>query len=211
MAKISETLSVVAVWGPRGPVFNMTQTTLDIFKMTPSQFHRQKNSTFHEQTILREAYIPTQETVMAPTKSTKATVSADALEDTQFSINGTEPQDDGHSESEPPKKKRKKANQKAKKNKKSTDPPSAQIDAEAAEDEDSAAQAKDDDTTKEDVKSPVKPAVTASSSSKPTPTAIAELKRRKKEKTKAKQKLRKEKAIQLKGVKEEQVSFSFIP
>ncbi|KAA1066822.1 hypothetical protein PGT21_026159 [Puccinia graminis f. sp. tritici] len=141
---------------------------------------------------------------MPPTKSTKATVSADALEDTQFSINGTAPQDDGHSENEPPKKKRKKANQKAKKTKKATDPPSTQNDAEAAQDEDSAAQANDDDTTKEDLKSPVKPGVTPSSSSKLTPAAIAELKRRKKEKAKTKQKLRKEKAIQLKGVKEEQ-------
>ncbi|OAV95560.1 hypothetical protein PTTG_08782 [Puccinia triticina 1-1 BBBD Race 1] len=142
-----------------------------------------------------------QEPEMTPTKSTKVTVSADALEDPQFPINGTEQQGDGQSDNEPPKKKRKKANQKAKKARKSTDSTSAPVNAEAPEGEDSTTQTKGDNTAKEDSKAAAKLGLADGSSTKLT---SEELKQRKRQKARTKLKLKKERAKEVKCSKDEQ-------
>ncbi|PLW12579.1 hypothetical protein PCANC_08934 [Puccinia coronata f. sp. avenae] len=138
---------------------------------------------------------------MPPTRSTKATkaaVSADALEDTQFSLDGPGQQVDGQTDNEPPKKRRKKAPAKNKKVKKEADDSaSAPIDAKATPDENSATQTEIENTSKEEQPLPTKiPKKDSSRGTKRTYTDAEseELKQKKREKTRAKQKSKKEKA-----------------
>ncbi|POW09447.1 hypothetical protein PSTT_06797 [Puccinia striiformis] len=143
---------------------------------------------------------------MSTTKSVNAAVSADALEDTQFSLNGTEHQDDGQTDLEPLKKKRKKATQKTKKAKKTANE-DADVNIEAAEDEDTIMQTEADTPTEPKLNVAVKLALAGDSSNTKSTRTAAEtelLKQRKKQKSKAKQKAKKEQAQQLNCSKAEQ-------
>jgi hypothetical protein len=151
---------------------------------------------------------------MPPTRSTKAAkaaVSADALEDTQFSLDGPGQQVDGQTDNEPPKKRRKKAPAKNKKVKKEADDSaSAPIDTKATPDENSATQTKIENTSKEEQPLPTKiPKKDSSRGTKRTYTDAEseELKQKKREKTRAKQKSKKEKAKTVQCSKEAEVSF----
>jgi len=145
---------------------------------------------------------------MTPPKTAQlAAASADALEDTQFSLDGAEKHDDAQTGHEPPKKRRKKAPPKNKKVNKTANPTSATDDGDVAPDENAVPKANGGDAPEEDSKPPPKPAagvVDSSAGKRPLPVAVAgQLKQRKKQKAKAKHSSKKEKAKAEKCSKEE--------